>query len=195
MSSGSERRVAAAGATSIEAFVDSELSYGLNLAVEAKVVSDVNGTSGIQTQAFSSSIVQTIRKALTKIEVAGYTPGAIVLHPSDFEAIELAVASSSALEYQGLPYDAAARRLFGTPIATTVSASVGSGTVLAVDSVVLDTDAAGIQVAWSETSNADDFSKNLIRARVEGRFGTSVLSPLGVVRATLSGGGGGGSTA
>ena len=33
---------------------------------------------------------------------------------------------------------------------------------------------------------ADDFSKNLIRARCEGRFGTSVLSPLGVVSCDLT---------
>ena len=39
---------------------------------------------------------------------------------------------------------------------------------------------------WSETSNDTDFSKNLIRARCEGRFGTSVLSPLGVVSCDLT---------
>ena len=43
----------------------------------------------------------------------------------------------------------------------------------------------GIGVQWSESSNADDFSKNLIRARCEGRFGTSVLSPLGIVSCDL----------
>ena len=52
--------------------------------------------------------------------------------------------------------------------------------------VAVDTDTIGIGVQWSETSNADDFSKNLIRARVEGRFATSVYSPLGVVSADLT---------
>jgi hypothetical protein len=60
------------------------------------------------------------------------------------------------------------------------------GHVLAADAVVLDTDAQGVQVLWSESSNSDDFSKNLIRCRVEGRYGTSVLSPLGVVVADLT---------
>ena len=32
----------------------------------------------------------------------------------------------------------------------------------------------------------DNFSKNLIRARCEGRFGTSVFSPLGVVVGDLT---------
>ena len=40
------------------------------------------------------------------------------------------------------------------------------------------TDAIGVGVQWSETSNTDDFAKNLIHARCESRFGTSVLSPL-----------------
>lgn len=171
---------------SLERFIEEELSEGLRRAVEAKVVADVNGTSGIQVQSYSTSIAQTLRKSLTKLEVAGYTPGAIVLHPSDFETVELAIASSNAIEYQGLPYDAVQRRLFGVPIATTVSATAGTGHVIAADSVVLDTDSVGVQVMWSETSNSDDFAKNLIRCRVEGRYGTSVLSPLGVVKATLT---------
>lgn len=171
---------------SLETFVAAELDYGLRVAVEAKVIADVNATSGIQTQAYSTSIAQTLRKSLTKLETTGHTPGAIVLHPSDFEAVELALSSSNAIEYQGLPYDAAQRRLFGVPIATTVSATAGVGHVLAADAVVLDTDSQGVQVQWSETSNATDFAANLIRCRVEGRFGTSVLSPLGVVSADLT---------
>ena len=39
---------------------------------------------------------------------------------------------------------------------------------------------------WSENSTADDFSKNLIRAHCEGRFATSVYSPLGVVSCDLT---------
>jgi hypothetical protein len=84
-----------------------------------------------------------------------------------------------------LPFDAATRRLFGVPIASTVSQAAGVAHVLAVD-VVVDTDSQGIGVQWSENSNADGFSKNLIRARCEGRFNTSVLSPLGVVSCDLT---------
>lgn len=171
----------------IEQFVNSELEFGLLRAVEAKVVADINATSGIQTQAYSVSIAQTLRKSLTKLEVAGYTPGAILLHPSDFEAVELVLSSTNAVENSGLPYSAAQRRLYGVPIATSVSATAGVGHVLAADSVQLDTDSAGgVQILWSESSNSDDFSKNLIRCRVEGRYGTSVLSPLGVVVADLT---------
>jgi hypothetical protein len=72
------------------------------------------------------------------------------------------------------------------PVVATVSQAAGVGHVLAVDAVVVDTDTQGISVTWTETSNTDDWSKNLIRARCEGRFATSVYSPLGVVTADLT---------
>ena len=76
------------------------------------------------------------------------------------------MSSTNAVEHMALPYDAASRRLFGVPIVATVSEAAGVGHVLAVDAVVLDTDTMGVGVQWSETSNTDDFSKNLIRARL-----------------------------
>ena len=90
------------------------------------------------------------------------------------------------MEHLSPPYDPGSRRLFGVPIVATVSQAAGVGHVLAVDAVVLDTDTIGVGVQWSETSNTDDFAKNLIRARCEGRFATSVFSPLGVVVADLT---------
>ena len=39
---------------SLETFISNELEFGLRLAVEAKVLADVNGTSGIQAQAYAT---------------------------------------------------------------------------------------------------------------------------------------------
>ena len=41
--------------TALETFVDNELRFGLQVAVEAKVLADINGTSGIQTQPYATS--------------------------------------------------------------------------------------------------------------------------------------------
>ena len=71
-------------------------------------------------------------------------------------------ASTSAIEHMSLPFDAATRRLFGVPIASTVSQATGVAHVLAVDAVVVDTDSQDIGVQWPENSNSDGFSKNLI---------------------------------
>ena len=103
---------------------------------------------------------------------------AVKSHPTPeyaWEGVELALSSINAIEHLSLPYDPASRRLFGVPVVATVSEAAGVGHVLAADAVVVDTDTIGVGVQWSETSNTDDFAKNLIRARCEGRFGTSVL--------------------
>jgi hypothetical protein len=166
-------------------FLSNELNYGLSRAVEAKVLADVNGTSGLVTQAWATSIPVTLRKAMTALETTGYTASAMVLHPSDFETIELMLSTTNAVEHMGLPYDPATRRLYGVPIACTISQTAGVGHVLARGAVTVDTDNLGVQLTWSETSNATDFSQNLTRARLEGRWGTSVFQPGGVVKATL----------
>jgi HK97 family phage prohead protease/HK97 family phage major capsid protein len=171
---------------SLQQFIDNELRYGLGVAVEAKVVADINGTSGIQTQAYSTSVLQTLRKSITKLEANGYPVGSIILHPLDFEGLELALASTNAVEHMSLPYSAADRRLFGVPVVTTVSAAAGVGHVLAQGAVAIDTDTQGVGVQWSENATADSFAKNLIFARAELRTATSVYSPLGVVVADLT---------
>ena len=171
---------------SLDRFVEAELRYGLGLAVEAKVLADVNATSGIQAQAYATSTLATLRKGLTTLETAGYTASAIVLHPTDWEGVELALSSTNAVEHLSLPYDPATRWLFGVPIVATVSEAAGVGHVLATDSVALDTDTRGVDVQYSENATADSFGKNLVFARCESRYATSVFSPFGVVSLDLT---------
>ena len=52
--------------------------------------------------------------------------------------------------------------------------------------VALDTDTRGVDVQWSENATADSFGKNLVFARCESRYATSVFSPLGVVSLNLT---------
>ena len=86
----------------------------------------------------------------------------------------------------GLPYDPTSRRLFGVPVITTNAQTAGVGHVLATGAVALDTDSRGVDVQWSENATADSFGKNLVFARCEGRYATSVFSPLGVVSLDLT---------
>jgi len=179
-------RMWVADSPALQQFLTNELTYGLALAVEAMAISDIAATSGIQTQAFSTSVLQTLRKSVTKLESNGYPPATFVLHPNDWEAIELALLSTSAVEFQGLPFDAQRRTLWGLAVTVTNAATAGTAHTLASGAVGLNTDSQGVQIAWSETSNADDWSKNLIRARCEGRYATSVFQPLGVVPSDLT---------
>ena len=164
---------------SLETFVSNELDYGLRLAVEAKLLTDINATSGIQAQAYATSVLATLRKSLTKLEVSGHTPGSLVLHPTDWEGVELALSTTNARRAPGAAVrpgqPAAVRRARGG----LQRPGRRCGSCVGDRAVALDSDTQGIAVTWTETSNADDWSKNQIRARWEGRFGTSVLSPLG----------------
>ncbi len=170
----------------LQQFVDAELTYGLQLAVEAMVIADINATSGIQTQAFSTLPLITIRKSLTKLEAAGLVAGAIVVHPTAWEGVELALASTNAVEHMALPFDPVTRRLYGVPVVVTISEAPLVAYVNANDAVVLDSDNGGIDVRWPENSTADSFFRNQIQARAEGRFATSAYRPFGVVKAALA---------
>ncbi len=126
------------------------------------------------------------RKGVTKLETAGYTASAFVLHPTDWEGVELALSSQAAIEHLSLPYDPATRRLLGVPVTTSNAQAAGVGHVLASGAVALDTDTRGVDVQWSENATADSFGKNLVFARCESRYATSVFSPLGVVTLDLT---------
>jgi hypothetical protein len=171
---------------SLEAFLAGELEYGLQKAVEAKVLTDVNATSGIQLVAYATSVLATLRKGITALEVAGYTPSAFVLHPTDLEGVELAVASTNAIEHMGLVHDPVRRTLFGVPVTTSNAQAAGVGHVIATGAVALDTDNRGVDLQYSETATADSFGKNLVFARCESRYATGVFSPLGVVSLDLT---------
>lgn len=170
----------------IQQWLTNELEYGLSVAVEKQALTAIHAASGIQTQAYATSPLTTLRKSLTALETQGLQPLAFVMTAVDWESVELMLTTAGAVETRGVPYDAAARKLFGVPVVTSLAATTGVATTLSVDAAKLNVDSNGVEIAWSETSNADDFSKNLIRARLEGRFATSVERPIGIVKSTLS---------
>lgn len=150
------------------------------------MIADVNGTSGIQSQAYVTSPLVTLRNGITKLEQAGYTASAFILTPADWSTIELSLSTVNAVEHLSLPYDPAARRLFGVPIATSNAQTAGVGHLLATGSVAVDTDTRGVDVSYSENATADSYARNLVFARCESRYATSVFSPLGVVTLDLT---------
>lgn len=173
----------------LERFVADELLWGLRKAVETEVISgDGTGehftgileTADIDDQAFATDALTSIRKALTKLDVSGYEPGVIVLSAGDWESIELLEVTSGATDVRGVPIDSVARRLWGVPVVLNEGLGAETGLVIGQDAVTLDHDGA-VDVRWSENV-ADDFAKNFLRCRVEGRFGVSVNQPAAVVK-------------
>ena len=170
----------------LQQFLTTELTFGLQNAVEAAALATINSTSGIMAQAYNTSALATLRKSLTLLETQGYEAGFMLLNPADWEGVELALATTNAIEHMSLPYEPASRRLFGVPVVVSNAQAVGVSHAVGSGAVGLDTDVAGVQVAWLETSNATDWQTNMIRCRVEGRFATSVFSPAAVVKGDLT---------
>jgi HK97 family phage major capsid protein len=121
---------------------------------------------------------------VTKLQAVGVTPGWWVVHPTDWQAVELAKnLEGNYLINQGGPVDLAGRRLWSTPVVVSASVDAGSALLVGDNAVELSTDRA-VSLRWSES--ADDFEKNLLRARLEGRFATDVLRPFGCVLVDLT---------
>lgn len=179
---------------SIVEFLHNELRYGLALAVTNQVlngtgvapqIEGINTVAGTQSQAFVTDRILTARAAITKLETNGLNGEAFVLHPTDWEAIETAKATSGEflLDASGAPIDRVERRLWGVRVVLDMAVPAGTGWLIAQDTLVLQTDGQ-IRIEWATA--ADDFTKNLIRARCEGRFGLQVNRPLGLVELDLT---------
>ncbi|BDB60134.1 phage major capsid protein [Rhodococcus sp. RDE2] len=175
----------------LQVFVQDEMVRGLRDALEAQVLTGdgtrpnlqgVLTTSGVQVQSFTTDVARSVRSAITKLEVAGHEDNhVIVLRPEDWEAAETARAEGSGqLEAVANVTQRAQRTLWGVPVVVSNALPAGTGLVIDREAVVVYSDNV-VDVRWSETV-ADDFQKNLVRARVESRYAAVVTKPLGVVR-------------
>ncbi|OZD43520.1 phage major capsid protein [Rhodococcus sp. 06-1477-1A] len=178
---------------SLQGFVQTEMQYGLERAVEGQVIGgDGTGenltgileTSGVLTQAFTDDATTTVRKGITALELLGYEGGGIILHPLAWEALELSRRADGTPDLgSGIPVDRAAQRLWGLRIAVSNVAPVGTGILFDLGALAVTGD-GNVRTQWS-SGVGDDFSRNQVRARTEGRFGLDVYKPNGIVKLDL----------
>lgn len=176
-------------APQLQRFVADELLYGLDVAIQAQALTGTGvganqtgilATSGVQVQAFDTSAIVSIRKAMTKAEANGYVPGVAVLRPEDWEAIELTATSDDAVAFRGVPIDLLERKLWGLRVVLNTALPVKTGLVLDPAAVSID-NLGGIDIEWS-TEAGDLFAHNQVQARVETRIGVSVYAPAAVYK-------------
>ncbi|MBY6679926.1 phage major capsid protein [Rhodococcus sp. BP-316] len=178
-------------------YLERRMYAGLRLAIESAIlvgdglkaagpprVDNVRGilnTSGIQTRAFATDLLTTIRKAITGLESVGHQATALVLSPSDWEALELSRAPGGGhfdLGPANLPVDRAARRVWGVPTVTSNILPAKTGVLLDLDAVEFVGDGR-VDVEWNPYTG---FARNEVQMRVESRIGVGVKSGLGVVK-------------
>ena len=175
----------------LQQFVDTEMQFGLGLTIERELFYG-NGTaahlhgiaqeSGVQTVAFDTNLFRTTRKAITAVSSLGYVPAVFVLGPADLETIDLAVTSGSGeFVNKAGPFDPAEAKLWGVPTVVSTQLDAGDAFLLPADAVRIYAD-LGASVRVEFARSGEDFTKNAIRARVEGRFEVGVSRPEGIVR-------------
>lgn len=178
---------------SLEMFVSDEMIYGLGVAVENQILNGTGidpsflgilATSGVQVQSAGTTALQTIRAAITKLENVGHTGDILVLNASDWEAIETETDLDGRFLLETGPVDRAKRRVWGAQVVLSSAVAPKAALLLDANAIAVDTDRGGIKLEWS-ANMADDFARNQLRARVEGRFGVSVYQPMGVVKIAL----------
>lgn len=130
-------------------------------------------TSGIGQSAFSTDAITSLRKAWTQLVLKGETPTALVLSAQDYESLELLRENGATggflLDGESLGRIAKAPVVL-SPVLEPGQAILGDFNQAAV---VVREDASVI----AATQAGDDFDKNLVRLRSEGRYGFQVLRP------------------
>jgi HK97 family phage major capsid protein len=186
-------------AAALEQFVNGEMVTGLAEAVAAQAISG-DGTgenlqgfaaaSGIQTVAFTTDAIGTVRRGIGALETLGLAPALIVMNPTDWLAMELTRTDGATGGYLlngqqgGAPLDRVRRQLWSVPVALSTGVTAGTAYVISEDSLVLFHDGQ-VSVKWGVIG--DDFGRNQVRCRAEGRFQMGVTRPIGIVQVTLTG--------
>jgi HK97 family phage major capsid protein len=169
--------------------INGRLLYELGLVEQGKLVTDLLGTSGIQTGTYAATgtatdIADAILQAAMDVQnQTGFPADAIAMNPADWYILR--VGKDGEDRYYGGGYfgDQSIPNIWGIPVC--VSASITSGTVVVgafktCASVVTN---GGVSVESTNT-NEDDFVKNLMTIRAEERLALAVRRPAGFKKLT-----------
>lgn len=176
-------------AAQVRTLIDAFLRYGLFEELEDQIVNgsgtgeDFTGilnTSGVQVQTWSTDMLETARKAKTKVRVVGRAQAnAYLLHPNDAERLDL-MKDLEGRYYYGGPSQDGAQPLWRLPVVETEAITEGVGMVGDFRRAVLwDREAAAISVS---DSHSDFFIRNLVAILAELRAAFGVTRPAAFVQ-------------
>jgi HK97 family phage major capsid protein len=179
----------------LQSYIDSRLRFGLALREEEQLLKGSgvgNNLNGIYTQATNyvapidppgaETRIDVIRLMLLQAELAEFPADGIVLHPSDWAAIELTKDTTGSYIFAN-PQSLAQPLLWGRPVVATQALTVDTALVgsFRTASQIFDREEANVVIA---TQNEDDFVKNMITIRAEERLASAVYRPEAFVRNT-----------
>lgn len=184
-------RRALSDAGQMRTLIDSFLRYGLMEELEDQMYAGdgtyftgIVNTSGTSTQAYDSDLLVTTRKARTKVRTQGRaTPTAYLMHPTDWETLDLLMDGEDRY-YFGGPTVMGNARLWGLPVAECEACTAGAAVVADFRLAVLwMREQAQIMVS---DSHSDFFTRNLIAILAEMRAAFGLLRPAAFVEIDLT---------
>jgi HK97 family phage major capsid protein len=184
-------------ATQLRNYVDTRLITGLKIAEENQLLygsgtgEDLQGImthEGIQNvgaPAGDDTIIDHIRRAITRSIVAGYPVTGIVLHPVDFEQIELQKGGDGHYIWISVP-NGGEPRLFRVPVVQSLGILEGEFLLgsFGLGAQVWDRMQANIRVS---ESHSDFFIRNMIAILCEERIAQTIYRPESFVRGLTRG--------
>jgi HK97 family phage major capsid protein len=179
-------------AAQLRGLIDQELRADLDEELEDQMLNgsgtgeDLHGltnTAGTLAQGWHTDLITTTRKAITNLLVNGkQRPTAWLLHPEDWEAIEL-LKDSENRYYWGGPMVRGAMTLWGVPVVQSFFLSQGTAWLGNWSKAVLwDREQASISVS---DSHADFFIRNMVAILAEMRAAFGVIRPSAFVEVDL----------
>lgn len=171
----------------LQSYIDGRLRYGLRYVEENQLLlGDGTGQNilGLLPQATDfdddrraagDTKIDTIRRAITQVRIAEYRATGIVMHPSDWEDIELTKTDDNAYVFAN-PQNSAQPRLWGLPIVDSTAMPEGEFMVGAfrLGAQLFDRELANVEIS---TEDSDNFRKNLVTIRAEERLALAVYRP------------------
>jgi HK97 family phage major capsid protein len=184
---------ALADAPQLRTIIDTFLRYGIDEELEDQIITG-NGTgenftgvlnlAGTTAQAFTTDILTTTRKGRTKVRVTGRaTPTAWVMHPNDWETIDLLQDNEGRYFYGG-PSVLGSPRLWGLPVVECEGMTEGNAVVADWRLCVL-WERMQTMISMSN-SHSDFFIRNLIAILAEMRAALGWLRPKAFVICDLT---------
>ncbi|HUU55610.1 MAG TPA: phage major capsid protein [Armatimonadota bacterium] len=186
---------------SLRAYIDTRLVYGLALTEDDELLNGDGSAAhltGLLTDedvqtitqgdaAAADNMADTIRRAITLVEIAGYPANGVLLHPSDWESIELLKDEDGRYLF-AQPQQRAARQMWGLPVVTSLAMSLGQFSCGAYNLAAAIWDREQSQVRLSDQHD-DFFTRNLVAILAEERLALTVYRPEAVVLGTFTGSG------
>ncbi|HEV8077333.1 MAG TPA: phage major capsid protein [Marinobacter sp.] len=171
-------------------FLNSKLTFGVLEKMERELIAGA-GTAGTMTGLYTQATLFTqtvsiapadaIGEALAQLEINGWQGNAIVLHPTDWQAIRSE--RNAGGEYVATGWNSpAAPNVWGVSVVTSSAMTVGTALVMDAGQVaLLDRMSPRFEIGRVNSQ----FNENMLTMRAEVRGGIAVFSPSAVLKLTL----------